>query len=206
MGKFRKIIDERGSGVAIYIFTVFIIATVVLLMVALYSINKADSVKQRAQVLLFHALADAIHVTEIIPNYVNGRLVNNVYIPPSNALRSFCTTYGDGISVARIFDVQPRGSNCVGQLMPPNEGNTDFDKGILITDFVVINSIYDPAYTQIPVIRGKDFKPPFIYVRLEIPKTYRLRGMEYNYSFPIAAVYRPSLIDTKEGEFIIPSF
>lgn len=206
MNLIRRNVNERGSGVAIYIFTVFIIASIVMIMVVLMLLNRVDSIKQRAQVLLFHALSDAVHTTEIVPNYVNGQLVNNVYIPPDRALRSFCTTFDDDVSVARIFDVQDVGSNCVGILMPANVGNKDFPHGIWVTDFVVINDLSDPILDRIEIIRGKDFKPPFIFARIEVPQTFMIGGRTYNFNLPVAAVYRPALLDTIKGDFVTPSF
>lgn len=202
----RENINERGSGVAIYIFTVFIIASIVMIMAMLVILNRVDSIKQRAQVFLFHSLSDAVHVTEIIPNYVNGQLVNNVYIPPDKALRSFCTTFEDGVSVARIFDVQEVGPNCVGVPMPPNSGNKNFPYGIIVTDFVVVNSLDDPVLDKIEIIRGKNFKPPFIFARIEVPQQFMIRGKIYSFNLPVAAVYRPALVDTMKGDFVIPSF
>jgi len=196
--------NERGSGIAIYIFTVFLVLTIVALATANVFIKQAESVKQRGQVLLFHALSDAVHTAEIVPTYENGRMVNEMTIPSDTALHSFCTPDFDGVSVSKVFRVQEGGPNCIGQTLNPLPGNKDFPYGIKVTDFVVVNSITDPAYSRYQQVNGQRFAPPFIFAKVEIPRDFRVNGKDYSFTYKIAAVYRPAMLDATKGDFIIP--
>lgn len=211
--KFIK--NEDGSGIAIYILTTFIIMTLVALSTTSIYIRQADSVKQKGQTLLLHSLADAAHTAEILPEYVGSKLISRVNIPDGDgssgsgqtqtALKSFCTADFDNVSIAKVFDMkEPGTANCVGSHLLPKTTSVDFPEGIYITDFVVVNSTTDPNYSAYSKVNGEKVQPPFIYAKIEVPKTFTVISTDYTFTFKIAAIYRPALVDARDGNFVLP--